>query len=296
MKVSRAIPVARLAVEQVRPYLEVCLALHASSMVLTLFTGAVVPDPLGLGTISELELREVEKEAERRLRPFACGISDCPRRYKNMNGLRYHYQHSGDHGAMGLALLASGQHRCLARNSDKNGEREGRRAMASAPTSRSNSRASSTNRGVSGTTGSGPMNGMSYTQVYSSNGTYSPSVGSNGAVNGVAPMSSPLSQGGFSSQQEYAIQQVQAQAVQMPMNIVTSQQQPQPMVDFTMSPQPQAQPQPHPEYSQQMQVTQAQLAYQVQYAELQRAQYHQQQAVSQLPDQGEFGGVDINMT
>jgi hypothetical protein len=27
-----------------------------------------------------------------------------------MNGLRYHYQHSGAHGAAGLALLASGQH------------------------------------------------------------------------------------------------------------------------------------------------------------------------------------------
>ena len=27
-----------------------------------------------------------------------------------MNGLRYHYQHSGDHGAIGLALLASGNH------------------------------------------------------------------------------------------------------------------------------------------------------------------------------------------
>ncbi|KAH0835612.1 hypothetical protein J3R83DRAFT_9357 [Lanmaoa asiatica] len=63
--------------------------------------------------ITEGELREVEREAERRLRPFACGVSDCQRRYKNMNGLRYHYQHSGDHGAIGLALLASGQHECL---------------------------------------------------------------------------------------------------------------------------------------------------------------------------------------
>jgi len=65
------------------------------------------------GMISEGELREVEREAERRLRPFACGVADCQRRYKNMNGLRYHYQHSGDHGAIGLALLASGQHECL---------------------------------------------------------------------------------------------------------------------------------------------------------------------------------------
>ncbi|PPQ96015.1 LOW QUALITY PROTEIN: hypothetical protein CVT26_016177 [Gymnopilus dilepis] len=66
-----------------------------------------------LSQIPEAELREVEREAERRLRPFACGVGDCTRRYKNMNGLRYHYQHSGDHGALGLALLASGQHECL---------------------------------------------------------------------------------------------------------------------------------------------------------------------------------------
>jgi len=66
-----------------------------------------------LSNISESDLREVEREAERRLRPFACGVGDCQRRYKNMNGLRYHYQHSGDHGAVGLALLASGQHECL---------------------------------------------------------------------------------------------------------------------------------------------------------------------------------------
>jgi len=66
-----------------------------------------------LSNISESDLREVEREAERRLRPFACGVGDCQRRYKNMNGLRYHYQHSGDHGAAGLALLASRQHKCL---------------------------------------------------------------------------------------------------------------------------------------------------------------------------------------
>ena len=60
--------------------------------------------------ISDAELREVEKEAERILRPYACGVGACHRRYKNMNGLRYHYQHSGDHGAIGLALLTSGQH------------------------------------------------------------------------------------------------------------------------------------------------------------------------------------------
>jgi len=51
-----------------------------------------------------------EKEAEARLKPYQCQVPPCTRRYKNMNGLRYHYQHSGAHGAIGLALLASGQH------------------------------------------------------------------------------------------------------------------------------------------------------------------------------------------
>ncbi|KAG6853264.1 hypothetical protein C0991_005589 [Blastosporella zonata] len=73
-----------------------------------------------LGCITETELREVEREAEKRVRPFACGVGDCQRRYKNMNGLRYHYQHSGDHGAVGLALLAGGLHECLGNNQNHN--------------------------------------------------------------------------------------------------------------------------------------------------------------------------------
>lgn len=75
--------------------------------------------PEGEVQLSDAELREVEKEAERRLRPYACGVGECQRRYKNMNGLRYHYQHSGDHGAIGLALLASGQHECLQHNKSR---------------------------------------------------------------------------------------------------------------------------------------------------------------------------------
>ncbi|KAJ6510510.1 hypothetical protein C8R45DRAFT_391139 [Mycena sanguinolenta] len=59
--------------------------------------------------LSQAELNEVEA----RVRPFACGVGDCSRRYKNMNGLRYHYQHSGDHGAAGLQALAAGLHPCL---------------------------------------------------------------------------------------------------------------------------------------------------------------------------------------
>ena len=61
---------------------------------------------------------EYRREAEPQLRPFACGIGECQRRYKNMNGLRYHYQHSGDHGAHGLSLLANGQHQSLTKGSE----------------------------------------------------------------------------------------------------------------------------------------------------------------------------------
>jgi transcription factor SFP1 len=50
---------------------------------------------------------------EKRIRPFACGVGDCQRRYKNMNGLRYHYSHSGEHGRKGLEMLAMGVHECL---------------------------------------------------------------------------------------------------------------------------------------------------------------------------------------
>ncbi|KAF8510139.1 hypothetical protein BU17DRAFT_70195 [Hysterangium stoloniferum] len=65
---------------------------------------------------------EVEKlsevERERRLRPFVCMViplgakngEGCGRRYKNMNGLRYHYTHTGEHGAIGLEMLAQNKH------------------------------------------------------------------------------------------------------------------------------------------------------------------------------------------
>ncbi|KIJ53399.1 hypothetical protein M422DRAFT_25764 [Sphaerobolus stellatus SS14] len=58
---------------------------------------------------------EVEKlsEAERdkRLRPYVCKVgTECGRRYKNMNGLRYHYQHTGEHGRIGLEMLSMGRH------------------------------------------------------------------------------------------------------------------------------------------------------------------------------------------
>lgn len=54
--------------------------------------GGVVEGLVGVNGMSEGEMREVEREAERRLRPFACGVGECQRRYKNMNGLSaYHF-------------------------------------------------------------------------------------------------------------------------------------------------------------------------------------------------------------
>ncbi|GAA5979945.1 hypothetical protein JCM10908_001473 [Rhodotorula pacifica] len=43
-------------------------------------------------------------------KPYICHVASCGKRYKNMNGLRYHYQHSGAHGALGLQMLAQGCH------------------------------------------------------------------------------------------------------------------------------------------------------------------------------------------
>ncbi|CAK5263621.1 unnamed protein product [Mycena citricolor] len=99
-------------VEAVRAVLEKKKASAAANS--TPSTGTSTPaeeDPHGASasTLTQAEISDIEA----RVRPFACGVGDCPRRYKNMNGLRYHYQHSGDHGAVGLSLLAGGVHACL---------------------------------------------------------------------------------------------------------------------------------------------------------------------------------------
>ncbi|KAK0528867.1 Transcriptional regulator of ribosomal biogenesis proteins [Tilletia horrida] len=36
---------------------------------------------------------------------YLCQVGSCGKRYKNLNGLRYHYLHSGSHGLLGLQLL-----------------------------------------------------------------------------------------------------------------------------------------------------------------------------------------------
>lgn len=38
-------------------------------------------------------------------RVYICQVGNCGKRYKNLNGLRYHYLHSGSHGMLGLQLL-----------------------------------------------------------------------------------------------------------------------------------------------------------------------------------------------
>lgn len=62
--------------------------------------------PLELSSIVILTKREVE----RKLRPYCCQVSPCTKRYKNIDTLMLHYEFSGDHGARGLAMLASGTH------------------------------------------------------------------------------------------------------------------------------------------------------------------------------------------
>ncbi|EIW70777.1 hypothetical protein TREMEDRAFT_71381 [Tremella mesenterica DSM 1558] len=51
------------------------------------------------------------EEAERRNKPFVCAVGNgCTKRYRQMNGLKYHYLNSGAHGAWGLRLLENGTH------------------------------------------------------------------------------------------------------------------------------------------------------------------------------------------
>ncbi|VDB87296.1 unnamed protein product [Peniophora sp. CBMAI 1063] len=61
-------------------------------------------DPSGVAAL------EVHSEADRLVRPYACAVGQCKRRYKSTAGLRYHYRHTGAHGAEGMALLADGEH------------------------------------------------------------------------------------------------------------------------------------------------------------------------------------------
>lgn len=51
------------------------------------------------------------EEAEERSRPFVCAVgAGCNKRYRQMNGLKYHYLNSGEHGQYGLRMLQNGTH------------------------------------------------------------------------------------------------------------------------------------------------------------------------------------------
>ena len=51
------------------------------------------------------------EEAEERSRPFVCAVgAGCTKRYRQMNGLKYHYLNSGEHGQYGLRMLQNGTH------------------------------------------------------------------------------------------------------------------------------------------------------------------------------------------
>ncbi|SNX86041.1 related to Zinc finger protein SFP1 [Melanopsichium pennsylvanicum] len=57
------------------------------------------PDPLSPAAQASIPLGD---------RLYICQVGACGKRYKNLNGLRYHYLHSGSHGLLGLQLLQSG--------------------------------------------------------------------------------------------------------------------------------------------------------------------------------------------
>ncbi|VDC01233.1 unnamed protein product [Peniophora sp. CBMAI 1063] len=77
--------------------------------------------------VSKGIMDKIREQALTRMRPIECTLDTCLRRYTNMHGLRYHYRHSGEHGAKGMRLLASGRHPCLEKLSSR-----GRRAAKAA--------------------------------------------------------------------------------------------------------------------------------------------------------------------
>lgn len=61
--------------------------------------GSSSPDPASPAAHAPIALGD---------RLYICQVGACGKRYKNLNGLRYHYLHSGSHGLLGLQLLQSG--------------------------------------------------------------------------------------------------------------------------------------------------------------------------------------------
>jgi transcription factor SFP1 len=269
-----------------------------------------------LGSITETELREVEREAERRVRPFACGVGDCQRRYKNMNGLRYHYQHSGDHGALGLALLAGGLHECLSGGNGVNGggvgvngegkgkgkgigggdEREGRRralhrtagagsirgGSASVPVSRAGSVVGASRVGTPVGYASGTA--TPYTTTTGASTPFSPGATTPFAPAATTPFTPSYTSGvGVASNTTPPLTPLTAavQGLGLGGGNGVQQARSQPHSPTGMGAQLYTQQQQSPQMQQQQQVGQHQLAYQAQFVELQRRQYLQAQQQAQ---------------
>jgi transcription factor SFP1 len=78
-----------------------------------------------------------EVERDKRMRPFVCKVgTECNRRYKNMNGLRYHYTHTGEHGQVGLDMLNHGVHPlpdCGSTGHSRSGSKSAGSSAASTP-------------------------------------------------------------------------------------------------------------------------------------------------------------------
>lgn len=56
------------------------------------------PEPVSVSPAKNLNNVQPDKM-------YVCQVGNCDKRYKNLNGLRYHYLHSGSHGLLGLQLL-----------------------------------------------------------------------------------------------------------------------------------------------------------------------------------------------
>lgn len=65
---------------------------------------SVKPSPDPVGPVAQVAQAPVSLGD----RLYICQVGVCGKRYKNLNGLRYHYLHSGSHGLLGLQLLQSG--------------------------------------------------------------------------------------------------------------------------------------------------------------------------------------------
>src|SRR6266702_3405366 len=100
------------------------------------------------------------------VRPFS--YRDSPFGLNLIDPTGYHYQHSGDHGAIGLQLLASGQHECLQHSKSAAATRQSTPVHPTSPVGAGSQSPMSPAR-------SPTAQSWHYTQSYSQQQQYSPS-------------------------------------------------------------------------------------------------------------------------